>query len=160
MNGFHCSASLSHMCFSVRKNDLILDFCPILYIYVESKWSLCVVIAGWQGDAVLALLAGPGPGADGVFTQRLRLDRVSRNTREWSLLNPTRRVYITHIDFVMNHTGLGFCFQHSSHCEEDSPGGGAGAGGSGRRPRGSCTQGRQRPQVAPSHLLSSQFIYV
>lgn len=47
-------------------------------MYERNKWSLCVVIAGWQGDAVLVLLAGPDPGAYCVFTQRLCLDSVSR----------------------------------------------------------------------------------
>lgn len=64
------------MCSSVPvagKNDSML----ILSSRTRHKWSLCVVIAGWQGDAVLALLAGLGPCADCVFTQRLRLDGVS-----------------------------------------------------------------------------------
>lgn len=43
----------------------------------RSKRSLCAVIAGWQGDAVLALLAGPGPRTHHVFTQRLHLVCVS-----------------------------------------------------------------------------------
>lgn len=43
----------------------------------RNKRSLCAVIAGWQGDAVLALLAGPGLSSHHVFTQRLHLVCVS-----------------------------------------------------------------------------------
>lgn len=66
-----------HMCFPAGCREKWLNT-PFELINEQSKWGLCVVIAGWQGDAVLALLAGPGPSAYCVFTQRLCLDCVSR----------------------------------------------------------------------------------
>lgn len=67
-------SSTSTRVLAAEKNDLMLNVDSYMS---GNKWALCVVTSGWQGDAVLALLAGPGLGACCVFTQRLRLDGVS-----------------------------------------------------------------------------------
>ena len=55
---------------------------------------------------------------------------------------------VKHIQtFLHGSDELISALQHTPLSEEVSPRGGAGAGGSGRRPRSSCTEGCQRPQV-------------
>lgn len=70
---------------------------------------------------MLALLAGPGPGAYCVFTQRLRLDCVSGTHQYKYMGNPYRghltvnqRVYITHIEPVSTLTHTLFYESHVS----------------------------------------------
>lgn len=134
----------------------------------RNKRSLCAVVAGWQGDAVLALLAGPGLSSHHVFTQRLHLVCVSGahfDQYKGGIHTTRGRVYITRIEsastdalYFMNLPKTLWSApsplflddsapQHAAHGEEVSAGGGAGVGGSGRRPRSSGSEGRQQPQV-------------
>lgn len=63
-----------------------LYFFPHVFIWTPGRndsaaernnGGLCAVIAGWRGDALLALLAGAGLSTHHVFTQRLHLVCVS-----------------------------------------------------------------------------------
>lgn len=76
----------------------------------RNKWSLCSVIAGWQGDAVLALLAGPGLSTHHVFTQRLHLVCVS-GAHSYKYKGESirqGRVYITQVAHVSALTHSSF----------------------------------------------------
>lgn len=112
---------------------------------------------------MLALLAGPGLSAHHVFTQRLHLVRVSgarfykhegesMQPRDVFTFPTLGRVSTLYFMNLLSECSSPVCLadfasQHATHCEEVSVGGGAGAGGSGRRPRSSCPQRCQQPQV-------------
>lgn len=72
----HISHCLHHMLLMLMMEKKMTS-CWAALTWKWCKHGPCVVIAGWQCDAVLVLLAGPGPGPCCVFTQRLCLDCVS-----------------------------------------------------------------------------------
>lgn len=124
----------------------------------RNKRFLCAVFAGWQGDAVLALLAGPGPGPHHVFTQRLHLVCVS-GAHSWKYTGESMHTTLGRVDTTQHVRTLRsalswLCLaasasQHAAHRQEVSAGGGAGVGGPGRRPGSSGAPRRQQPQVYP-----------
>lgn len=69
------------------------------------------------------------------------------NTYALCIMNHMCLCKVKHSGFPTRPWWAYSALQHPPHCEEVSAGGGAGAGGASRWPGGSCTEGRQWPQV-------------